>query len=270
MQGDLAQLLGLTMTGNAFLDGRDIGRFWPEASIFAFCRQVSFVESRRGLLRTRQIPAAPDPMSWLRGLKPACTGLRAHFQRRGKPDMADWMTVGLSGCGPLWQIESLGPEPRLWTATWTFTDGRAGGKKPWSVDYHASPPPPGRGAETAPDLDRVERQLAESLESIAAFAERIGSGFATSFRRALATLQGDPSSSRVYHPDLAPEGFLEPRALRILNACQTAWVFGGMGSWSDGAYGGDEAEEGDRLTEAAFGSIQSSLAAIANSTCPAR
>jgi hypothetical protein len=45
-------------------------------------------------------------------------------------------------------------------------------------------------------------------------------------------------------------------------------VFGGMGSWNDGAYGSEDAGIGDPLSQALFDALQAALASVANSTAP--
>ena len=69
---------------------------------------------------------------------------------------------------------------------------------------------------------------------------------------------------------LAPPGFLPPAAERLMDACRAAWVFGGMGSWNDGAYWGEFLEEGDRLSDRLFRLLQEGLAVAANSTFSVR
>lgn len=59
---------------------------------------------------------------------------------------------------------------------------------------------------------------------------------------------------------------LDERARRLLTAVQTAWVFGGMGSWND--TGPDEAlaPEYERTSETLFRALEAAMPAIANST----
>jgi len=61
MQGAVAQALALTVAGNAFLMGWDIGPFWPDSEAFAFCEQVRFLSADGSV--------ATDPDEWLRQLR---------------------------------------------------------------------------------------------------------------------------------------------------------------------------------------------------------
>jgi hypothetical protein len=183
---------------------------------------------------------------------------------RRRPEIPDWTDVGLVGGGSVWLLESIGsPVPRLWFDDWAFSDGAAGGDRPWSVTYHGAPPTGPLPAVEA-DLDHVERDLAAALVAIAAFARRIDSHFASYFTEALDIIGRRTPSDAPFALIPAAAGFLSPQAERILGACRRAWVFGGMGAWNDGAYEGAEV---DRLTADLFDRLQTALAAAASSTC---
>ncbi|HEX8380853.1 MAG TPA: hypothetical protein VF619_09940 [Allosphingosinicella sp.] len=265
MQGSIAQSIGLTLAGNALLQGRDIGPFWPDSPVFVFCRSVRFVEAASGRRAAKKI-VAPDPMSWFRSLAKECMGLRLHVVSRQRAEIADWVDVALVGGGSVWLIETVGcPKPLLWSDQWTFSDGPAARERPWSVTYRGNQPT-ALLPDVPTDLDAVEQDLAATLTRIAAFADRIDSHFVSFFREALSILERRVPPDRSFTSSLGPPGFLSPQAERILGACQAAWVFGGMGAWNDGAYSGGE---GDRLTDALFGGLQTAVAASASSTCAA-
>lgn len=265
MQGSIEQSIGLTVAGNAFLQGRDLGRFWPDSPLFVFCESVRFVEAVEGGNPEEETLVAADPLAWFRSLAKGCKGLRLHAVRRRREEIEDWMDVGLAGGGSTWQIETVGSQaPRSWRADWSLD--RAGSRdRPWSVVYHGAPPtrplPP-----VEADLHRVEQHLAAGLVAILGFARRIGSHFAPLFEEALAVLERRAPPDRHFLLALGPAGFLSPQAERILGACARAWVFGGMGAWNDGAY---EGIEGDRLTDDLFDRLQAALAAAASSSCAA-
>ncbi|MEA3053752.1 MAG: hypothetical protein QOG72_2655 [Sphingomonadales bacterium] len=268
MQGTIAQTLGLAIHGNAFLRGLDNGPFWPDATFFRYCRSVRFMAAESGQGGGERLAAA-DPDAWLRALRSRCLGLRVRVERRGEGGFGERMTVGFVGGGSRWLIEELGGnEPFAWSDDdWSVTHPAAEDKRVWSVVYRGAPDAP--AADDPADLDSVERDLRVALQGIAPFAERIGSDFAGAFRRALACLDSGEACASTYHPDLAPAGLLSPRAKCILGACETGWVFGGMGSWNDGAYGSEDAGDGDPLSQALFDALQAALASVANSTAPA-
>lgn len=248
------------MHGNAFLRGTAIGPFWPDATFFGYCRSVRF-DCRD--LDPERLPSA-DPWAWLRSLA-GCAGLRVRVTRRGPPGFSERMSAGFVDGGSRWLIEELGgAHPLAWRAAWSFADREVKDGLIWSVTYRGDPADP--APADPPDLDSIERDLRGSLEAIRRFAERIASHHRDSFRRALACLDCADAFESRYHPDLAPPALLSPQAKRILAACDAGWVFGGMGSWNDGAYGEADAEEGDLLSDRLFDDLQSALADVANST----
>jgi hypothetical protein len=74
------------------------------------------------------------------------------------------------------------------------------------------------------------------------------------------------STIRRFHEDLAPDGGLPPLAVSLLDACQSAWVFGGMGSWNDLAFQGDVQAEYDRTSERLFLALAQVIRAAANAS----
>jgi hypothetical protein len=267
MQETIAQALGLAMHGNAFLRGMDLGGFWPEATFFGYCRSVRFLAADDAQIVGRERLAAADPEAWLRSLRTRCGGLRVRVASRGPAGVGDRMTVGFVDGGSRWRIEEMGGvRPLSWSADWSFADRSVQDGQIWSVAYCGIPAD--SASDDPPGLDVVEQDLRGSLQAIARFADRIGSDFADSFRKALACLDGEAWESH-YHPDLAPPGLLSLQAKRILGACDAGWVFGGMGSWNDGAYGGEDSDVGDPLSQALFDALQAALASVANSTAQA-
>jgi hypothetical protein len=66
---------------------------------------------------------------------------------------------------------------------------------------------------------------------------------------------------------LAPDGCLTPLAIWLLDACQSAWVFGGMGSWNDMAFQGEVQVEYVRMSERLFLTLNEAIQAAANTSC---
>lgn len=263
MQETIAQVLGLAMHANAFLRGKAIGDFWPDATFFGYCRSVAFLPGEPDPERA----SAADPAAWLDSLA-GRRSVQVRVAPRGLPGFSDRMSVGFVDGGSRWLIEEKGgPRPLAWSASWSFADRAIDDGRIWAVTYRglaADPSPMDR-----PDLDGVEERLRRSLEAAARFAERIGSSYSESFRRALDCLDSADAFQSRYHPDLAPSGFLSAQAERVLAACDSGWVFGGMGSWNDAAYGGADAEEGDALSDRLFDALESGLQEVANSTAAA-
>lgn len=113
-------------------------------------------------------------------------------------------------------------------------------------------------------LEDVLARLRKSLTEIHAFSSGHDycSGFTACFERALASL--DEGVRKGFHQDLVPAGQLPEASMRILEACQHAWVFDGMGSWNDMGFEGAEQAEYDRVSEQLFTAINQAIPAAVN------
>ncbi len=109
-----------------------------------------------------------------------------------------------------------------------------------------------------------------ALADIHQFSERQNcGGFTAGFSKAIETLDSGGEKRHGYHQDLAPDGCLPPLAMRLLDACQSAWVFGGMGSWNDMAFDGEVQVEYDRTSKQLFLILNEVIQAAANASCAA-
>ncbi len=53
----------------------------------------------------------------------------------------------------------------------------------------------------------------------------------------------------------------------LLDTCQSAWVFGGMGSWNDMGFEGADQGEYDRVSEQLFAVLNETIQIAANASC---
>lgn len=269
MQTPIVQTLALAIFGNAFLQGRDIGAFWPDGSVFQFCRDVRFVASIPGPLMSVPREVAPDPMTWFQGLRGRVPALLVHVVPRADPNLSDRMSVGFVGGGSRWIIEAVRPGgSSLWEGVWQVGDQNAPDQRIWAVDYHRLATDWQQPLARQRDLVDIREELAEVLTAMAAFCDEHELGWSENFRAGLAALSSDSPLDAAYHKDLAPPGLLSPTALQLLGACQSAWVFGGMGSFNDNFYGEELQPDVDAWGERLFDLMQQALASVANSTAP--
>jgi hypothetical protein len=52
-----------------------------------------------------------------------------------------------------------------------------------------------------------------------------------------------------------------------LDACQSAWVFGGMGSWNDMGFEGADQKEYDHVSEQLFAALNETIQAAVDASC---
>ncbi len=65
MQGPIIQSISLVLAGKAVAQGLPIKAYWPEASVFRFCRSVQFFDGVPDNPSTPLIEYAADPTYWL-------------------------------------------------------------------------------------------------------------------------------------------------------------------------------------------------------------
>jgi hypothetical protein len=89
-------------------------------------------------------------------------------------------------------------------------------------------------------------------------------GFANCFATAIDSLQSGPPLPKVFHADIAPGGLLPLESRRLLFASQSAWVFGGMGSWNDLGFDGEEGRIYDNLSDRLYNIVNRAICAATN------
>jgi len=72
------------------------------------------------------------------------------------------------------------------------------------------------------------------------------------------TLNSHGAKRHGYHKDLVVNGVVPELATCLLDACQSAWVFGGMGCWNDMSFESTDQAEYDRLSEELFNALNRS------------
>lgn len=270
MNGTIAQIVALTCFGNAFLQGQQIPAFFPLNSTCQFCDQVNFVlveKSFLGKRKEREISKTPD--EWFSYLKSiGAKAIYLSISRQNDPRIPDRMSAGFVGGGGTWSMETIHPKNQssYWTSKWEVGNKNDPNKRIWRVTY-------GKVWSNSTSkkepiiLDNITAKLIESLSKIHNFSEKHEcGGFTNVFSEALDTLVSEGKNLHGYHKDLAPNGFLSTKTLTILDACQKAWVFGGMGSWNDMSFKGDVQKEYNILSEQLFQTVNEAIAAGANST----
>lgn len=270
MNGSIAQIAALTCFGNACLSGLPGTQFFPANSTCQFCERVRFVTLSTNIFgKSKETEIAQNPDSWWAVLKSrGASGIRLSRIPQNNPGISDRMSAGFAGGGGAWTMEVLLPhdQSEFWMARWEVGDQKAPDRRIWRVTYGLvakgkSNPPPIR------QLQKATRELEESLREIRAFsAKHKLDGFTTCFEEALDAIETKGQKRHGYHQDLAPSGFISGEAAILLDACQKSWVFGGMGSWNDMCFAGDDQKTYDRVSERLFQAVNVAIEQAATST----
>lgn len=270
MQGEIAQIAALVLHGNYALQGNTSSSFWPDNSTFAFCKSVDFVTlDRDGGLTVAQAFAA-DPLQWFDRLASAgALGMRLHCHPSAGA-AGDRVSAGFVGGGPAWLVEVLSaPASDGWQSRWELGDRDDPERRIWTATFGRVLTGVQRMSDQTADADSLCERLSATLEAIRGFAGRHElTGFANSFSIGLEALQSPTPLGLVYHTDMAPREFVDLSAERLLAVAQSAWVFGGMGSWNDLYFEGDEGRLYERLSDQLFSLLGDAIVTGVNASCP--
>lgn len=263
MQGPLAQLIALACHLNHACATRSPLPFFPGNSTCVFCDRIAFQRARKRFLRSPAFePCGQTPDEWMqRMLDERVLGARLQFTTRHDNDR---MTVAFVGGGGRWTLETLHADGRstFWFADWNVWNHDAPDQRIWRAMYTAWQTAPTALGEP-PDIDTQGTTLRETLVDILAFSEAHQCDpFTGMFRHALAALDG--AGRRGYHRDLAPPGILTDIELRVLDACQLASVFGGMGSWNDMRFEGVTQDTYKAVSDRLFATTSASVPTAVN------
>jgi len=269
MVGPTAQLVALACHFNGRVRGFRPVSFFPSNSTCKFCEWVHFVCRRRALLtrRTNWVIAAQTPDGWLE--REARPGREAVIVHRDLNDsqISDRMSAGLVGGGGRWQLNiSNGGRVDVWQASWGVGNREASEGRIWRVQYSLVAENVSLVLPTLRSPMVIMAEFRQALSAILAFCDQHRlDGFGDSFTKAIECLSAEDPFVGAYHKDLAPEGLLSLPARQMLAACQSAWVFGGMGSWNDMAFDGEVQNRYEKLSDALFTVVNEGIQSSANS-----
>jgi hypothetical protein len=270
MNGPIAQIVALTCHGNAILSGQPGLPFLPANSTCQFSERVTFVTLGKSLLgKLNETKLADSPEAWFSHLK-ACEALGIRLWRapQNNPGLSDRMSAGLVGGGGTWTMEILlpGDTSEQWVARWEVGSRDAPDQRIWRVTYGRVSKGKSNHAKVC-ELPEAIHALEESLKEVRAFsAKQKLEVFRKRFEEALDTIETKGRNRHGYHQDLAPTGFLLEEAAVLLDACQTAWVFGGMGSWNDLWFEGEDQGIYERVSERLFEAVNAGIEQAATSS----
>lgn len=268
MQGTIVQILVLVTHGNMILSGQPVADFYPQHNAFKFDEFVKFVDLEYSENTWNEKPFADNPNDWLVKLKDQrCSGLRVERISTDKKDISDRMSVAFVGGGGRWIIEAVCPDGSdYWEAKWEVGDRNRPDQKIWHVTYGRIAQNQKTTTQNAPSIDGLSAEMGKTLNDAVAFsAKHKLNQFGQAFQSGYSALK---AKSEPELNGIALKGQLPLPASRLLAASQAAWVFGGMGSWNDLGFDGDDQTQYEIISDNLFRLINSSLIAATNLSYP--
>ena len=241
MQGPIENALMLTAAGNAFLAGRDIAGFWPDAPTFKFLKLCEFRLPPPSGNERMSIRLWP-PIRWngSRRQKANCRGYRLHStQRQRGPnqqiDTPDRMLAALrrrrsalpDRGGRRTQLGALGRLPSPW---------RSQRSRSQDLALHAYPAGhgSGEGDRTGPAAVSARKSAyVRCPQSKPTRASRNTTRSRTALPAPAPRWKARRRDEWPHVREIVRYTGFDDRQLNVLHAINHAWVFGGMGSWND-------------------------------------
>jgi hypothetical protein len=271
MNGPIAQIVALTCHANAFLRDMSVPEFFPDNSTCKFCDWVKFVSVSKTLFgKSRETLVAQNPNEWFQNLKSSGTlVVRLSCTSQNKPGISDRMSAAFVGGAGTWAMETVRErgKPSFWLSRWQVWNQKAPERRIWRVDYVRVSEAASAESHNA-DLELTQERFRSALSEIHGFSEKQGSdGFTACFARAIETLDSHGEKRHGYHKDLFVKGVAPQLAEALLDAAQSAWVFGGMGSWNDLGFEGADQIEYKRVSQQLFAVLNETIRLAANASC---
>jgi len=275
MNTEVAQLIALVTHCNAALSGLQTPAFSLTHSTAQACSHIRFSRIVTHAFAgpdtiPSEIEEANTPLEWaLQLVAMKRRGLRLGYEKNRIPQIPDHTLAAVVPGTGSWVVEVLtrAGVSEFWVARWQVADRAHLDGRIWDVNYvclgHDSPSDEPNAANVFDDLRAV-------LTDLVPFARQNGAeSFVEAFETALAHLDG-AIGIPVDYPDLAPRGLLNSAGQRLLNAAQSAWVFGGIGSWNDLLFRDQETTARyEELSERLWDAVTTAVIECANATFPA-
>lgn len=267
MQGTIAQLLSIAAHGNEYLFGRLDENYFPDSSTFKFCKVVKFLDLQNSCTKLHEREFAEDPNVWFQKLKN--TGViqfRVRYISTTKEEVSDRMSAAFVGGGGRWLIEAVkSSKSDFWEGRWEVGDKDDPDQNIWNVEYGRILRNANQPEEPLPPVEEVKEQLKDILNKISNFAHKNDCGnFKECFDRGIKALS-EPLSSNENGYKIFPDNYATPDYHQVLSSCQSAWVFGGMGSWNDMGFNDNEVhKQYEELSDKLFNLINLALIVTSN------
>ncbi|MBN2231062.1 MAG: hypothetical protein JW779_15870 [Candidatus Thorarchaeota archaeon] len=263
MSMDIARNVALVTYGNLFLQGRD-SQFDIETLVTHNCYRLDFVEPTiagvAGSVRT----LASDAYKWFKYLKDnGVKVLKLHFETNLESDLPDHISAAFIGGGSNWFIEAQSDHSSaLYLCGWIPTE--SGGYDLRKTHYLHLNSETHHLDNLVSSVNESREELSSILQELSEFAGRFdySKHWSENFKTSHAILlEFEPKTD----DELLPAGIYSKEARQLIEGALSSWVFGGMGSWNDMSFDGDDQDLYSTLSDRLYTAICSSIVSGVNS-----
>lgn len=263
----LTQLIAVTSYGNHYLrNGKNSASFSETHPVFARYNKALFKE----IISTQNLEAriiANNPIEWFHYLKNGgCRCLRLCLRRSNEERFLEESAASeLIGYDTSWLIEAVYENDSNYWVSRTEQEGQ--GEEARRSVVFAMIAKEQKTTNLQIDNQAVRQEMSELLAELAEFADAKNlDGYSRQFESAKMMLESEAPEKESHLASIIPvDNYSLVAKQNIFAACR-AWVFGGMGSWSDLTFGSKgDYEIYERLSKRLYKSIIEAIMAGVNS-----
>lgn len=253
MNGEIAQYVGLVCYANAHLRHRNnIPQFFPDNKACKFCYEVVFIADKKKVAQT--------PDEWFKFLvENNALGVRLVKSRSTiNPNDAAFVNIG----GLLLEVQ-YNNFVEYWASNFQVEKQDAPDERIWRVQYQMLGKENRSPMKTRNVADLKDAFKSELLNMKEFSQKHKLESYVKKFTNAIESLDKEKKTHEHYE-NLYVEGTLSKLAAAMLDTAAVSWVFGGMGSWNDLYFTGEDGKEYEEVSKNFFLIINDVICAAAN------
>lgn len=257
------QITALATYGNLYLQNRsdefDLGKLITDN-----CYRIDFIDKPTDEIAGSARVIAQNVEKWFAYLKKNnALKLKLHYHTASISDMPDHISTAFVGGGSHWLIEvQFENQSDLYLSEWTPSDEwQLDTRKTHYVRFESSIP---YLEDVVTQLEQSRKGLRDLLKDLSEFAGKFqhSASWADYFDNSRKLLNGfEPQSS----DEFLPAGIYSKEAHQLIQTVFGSWCFGGMGSWNDLSFSGEDQNRYHQLSEKLYTTLCDSLVAGVNS-----
>ncbi len=263
MPKDIMRNVALVTYGNVFLQGHS-EEFEIDKLITNNCFQIDFIDPPLEGIAGSTKTLAKDAFQWFKHLKEqGAKRLRLFYQTSNKTELPDHISVAFLGGGSHWLVEvQFKDRSELYLSNWI--PPLNSGMDTRKAHYVRIEKDMSHLNDTSPSINDSRKRLQTVLETLSKFAEKFehSKHWVSNFEGSLTTLL---DFNPQIDDEFLPAGIYSKEAHRLIMGAFGSWVFGGMSSWNDLAFGGADQERYELLSETLYSKICEAIVSSVNS-----
>ena len=258
MSQKLEEVVSLVTYGNLYLQNKS-SEFDIENLVTQYCHGLDFIDRPiEGIAGSEKVLAS-DAYKWFKYLKDQeANRIKLHYKPGSQTELPDHISSAFVGGGSQWFVEvQFEDKSHLYLSA----EGSVSHKDHYvllerDLDHLEN---------LAPSVSESRKQIGKVLENLSMFAGRFDhtQNWAENFNNSLESLnEFEPEDSE----DFIPSGIYSKEARQLIESVlRSSGVFGGMGSWNDLAFSGENQGQYTALSEELYSTLCQAIVSGVNS-----